>query len=160
MTKKQHGLTDAMCHFDSSYRFSRDRGIGQLANKIQSGELQLASSDDDEVSVFNLDSLGTDKLRAEITSYYFEYEMLLQDSPSDASALLSNFERTRILCPVRDGDLGVEVLNNEVEKHLEARGLKPVDQRFYHGRPVVPVKIVVLIPPAASQPYRLVQRAL
>ena len=136
-TKKQHGLTDAMCHFDTSYRFARDRGIGQLADKIQSGELQLASSDDDEVSVFNLEPLSTDKLRAEITSYYYEYEMLLQDSRSDASALLSNFELTRILCPVREGDLGVEGLNNEIEKHLEARGLKPVDQRFYHGRPVI-----------------------
>lgn len=137
VSKKQHSLNDAICHFETSYRFSRDRGIGQLADNIQSGELKLASSDDDEVRVLTLESLNAGNLRGEITSYYLEYETLLQDSTTDASTLLSNFESIRILCPFRDGKLGVEALNKVIEDHLESRGLKPLDQRFYHGRPVI-----------------------
>jgi exodeoxyribonuclease V alpha subunit len=137
VTKNQHGLTNAICHFETNYRFSMDQGIGQLANNIQSGEPHLQSSGDDEVSVYNLESLAADRLRPEIASYYFEYEMLLQDPESDAASLLSNFESTRILCPVRDGDLGVETLNSEMESYLEEKGLKASDQSFYHGRPLI-----------------------
>ena len=137
VSKKQHSLSNAMCHFETSFRFSRDRGIGQLADHIQSGNSNLASSDDDEVRVFTLESLSADKLRGAITSYFLEYETLMHDSTFDASALLSKFELTRILCPFRDGDLGVEALNEVIENHLEAKGLKPIDQRFYHGRPVI-----------------------
>ena len=135
--KKQHALTDTICHFETNYRFSMDQGIGQLAVNIQAGELTLLSSSDDEVSVYSLESLAQDRMRSEIASYYFEYEMLLQDPLSDAASLLSNFESTRILCPTRDGDLGVETLNREMETHLEAQGLKASEQSFYHGRPII-----------------------
>lgn len=132
-----HPLVDAMCHFEKSYRFSHDRGIGQLANKIRSGETHLTSSEDDEVRTFDLDSLAGTHRRREITSYYFEYEMLIQDPEIDPLALLTSFEQTRILCPVRDGDLGIESLNGEIECYLEEKGLKSVGQQFYHGRPII-----------------------
>ncbi len=135
--RQPHPLVDAMCHFDRSYRFSQDRGIGQLANKIRTGETQLASSEDDEVRVFNLDALGGNKFRFEITSYYFEYERLLQNPEIDSLTLLTNFEQSRILCPAREGELGIESLNTEIERYFEAKNLKQVDQPFYHGRPII-----------------------
>jgi len=134
---KPRQLVDAMCHFDKSYRFSRDRGIGHLARSIRAGESLLVSSEDDEVKIFSLDTLAGNNLGKEITSYYFEYEMLIQNPKIDALTLLANFEQTRILCAVRDGALGIESLNAEIERYLEARNLKKIGQDFYHGRPII-----------------------
>jgi exodeoxyribonuclease V alpha subunit len=134
---KPRQLVDAMCHFDKSYRFASESGIGQLASSIRAGEPNLVSSEDDEVQVFSLDTLAGNNLGKEITSYYFEYEMLIQNSEIDAKTLLANFEQTRILCAVRDGELGIESLNTEIERYLEVKNLKQIEQDFYHGRPII-----------------------
>ncbi len=135
--QKPHHLVDAICHLEKNYRFSRHQGIGQLANAIRSGDPRLNSSADDDVQVFGLESLSPDKLRKEISSYYFEYEMLLGDSQTDALTLIESFDQTRILCPMREGTLGLVSLNREMEAHLESRGLKKAGQQFYHGRPIL-----------------------
>ena len=63
--------------------------------------------------------------------------MLIQDQEIDPLSLLSSFEQTRILCPLRDGELGVESLNREIESYLESKQVKPAGQDFYHGRPII-----------------------
>lgn len=132
-----HRLVDARCHFEKSYRFSDDSGIGQLANRIRTNDTRLTSSQDNEVKIFGLDALEENNLGDEISSYYFEYIMLLQDQNTDPLTLLTRFEQTRILCPVREGELGIESLNFAIENYLEAKDLKPADQKFYHGRPII-----------------------
>ncbi len=134
---KPHHLVDAICHLEKNYRFSQQQGIGLLANAIRSGDKDLNSSIDDEVQVFGLASLKTDRLRKEISSYFFEYEMLLADPQADVLTLIQCFDQTRILCPTREGTLGLLSLNIEIESHLESRGLKRAGQSFYHGRPIL-----------------------
>ena len=109
-----------------SHVSTHDRGIGKLASSIRTGESHLVSSEDDEVQIFGLDTLANNNLGKEITSYYFEYEMLIQNPEIDAITLLANFEQARILCAVRDGELGIESLNTEIERYLESRNLKQI----------------------------------
>ncbi|MFP6805604.1 MAG: exodeoxyribonuclease V subunit alpha [Pseudomonadales bacterium] len=132
-----HKLVDSICHLQKNYRFAQYQGIGQLANLIRSGDAQLESSVDDEVRVLNISALSPAKLSREISSYFFEYEMLIRDTDIDALTLIHSFEQTRILCPLRDGDLGIETLNKEIESYLESKDLKPSAQAFYHGRPIL-----------------------
>ena len=53
------------------------------------------------------------------------------------TAVLEAFERFRLLCAVREGDWGVQGLNQAVEKALEAQGWLRKSGEWYVGRPVM-----------------------
>ena len=63
-----------------------------------------------------------------------EQQALLQ---AWASAVLSTFDRSRVLCAVREGDWGVEGLNGAIESALRRDGLIARQGEWYEGRPVM-----------------------
>ncbi|MEY2655667.1 MAG: hypothetical protein RLZZ524_2695, partial [Pseudomonadota bacterium] len=54
-----------------------------------------------------------------------------------AGAVLACFDRSRVLCAVREGDWGVEGLNRAIEAALRRDGLIARQGEWYEGRPVM-----------------------
>ena len=54
-----------------------------------------------------------------------------------ARRVLSELDRFRVLCAVRDGDWGVVGLNRAIEKRLREDGLLAGGSEWYEGRPVI-----------------------
>lgn len=127
----RHGLMDAVCHLTQSFRFSEERGIGRLSNRIRSGA-PIDRGDDDQVSMRPLAELTA----AAAVACYGDYLDLLQRDAGPA-ALLSAFDSVRILTPAREGGHGVTHLNDSIEASLVETGRIAAGQRFYHGRPIL-----------------------
>jgi exodeoxyribonuclease V alpha subunit len=77
---------------------------------------------------------------------YRSYLETIGNRPSTASAevtdewvrrVLSELDRFRVLCAVRDGDWGVVGLNRAIEKRLRVEGLISGGSEWYEGRPVI-----------------------
>lgn len=125
-----HRLQDALCQLTESHRFSPDRGIGRLARAVQAGQVELG--DRDEVSAAPIAELTPARLAA----LYGDYIDAIA-ARDDADRLIDTFGRTRLLTPMKDGDHGVRVMNEQMEELLIDRGLIGTDRGFYHGRPVL-----------------------
>ena len=126
-----HGLVDAVCHLEQSYRFSPDRGIGRLSAAIRAGE-RVERLDDDEVRTLPLADFTT---RTALDTYGDYLAMLT--GQADPAELLDAFEKVRILSPAREGDHGVAGINRDIEAALADNGVIVAGQHFYHGRPIL-----------------------
>ena len=131
-----HPLNDAICRLMVSHRFSSNKGIGRIAQHIveQNAELPV---EDDEITVSDPQSLMSGERSSLLLAHYQEYVELLRSSETNPIVLSQTFERVRLLSPMRDGDLGVQDLNDTIEQELEQQGLKTPFNDFYHGRPIL-----------------------
>jgi len=126
-----HKLKDALCRLTKSYRFDADQGIGQLARAIQQGEPISANT---QVSIRPVTELQQNP--SLLLAPFADYLALAADTNRTAGELLDQFEQTRILSAVREGDYGVEQLNLGIEAQLLATGFR-TGPAFYHGRPIM-----------------------
>ncbi|MDA0789812.1 MAG: exodeoxyribonuclease V subunit alpha [Proteobacteria bacterium] len=131
-----HPMHDVVCRLTRSHRFSADEGIGRLAAHIAQRTTSLPATDA-QVRVESPQRLaatdGAELLVAELRPYL----ELLEARERDPGKLVRAFEATRILAPMREGDLGVLSINDTIEALLTERGLRQATQAFYHGRPIL-----------------------
>jgi len=132
-------LRDQIILLQKSYRFRKDSGIPQLSELVNEGEASQAIEllDDDEFGDVNMiaveDSQKLQQLLEQTVSSYYE-PLVKAASPE---AMLEVFNTFRLLSPHRKGPLGVEDLNNRIEKLLISKGLVSPYASWYHGRPVI-----------------------
>jgi exodeoxyribonuclease V alpha subunit len=128
--------------------------IGRLAQAVNAGEAQAATAllqaapggalawapSRSAAEVVQLALHG----RAGAEVGYRAYLELLPLRPADAAAfaawvraVLTAFDRFRVLCAVREGDWGVAGLNLAIERALVAAGLLGRRGEWYEGRPVM-----------------------
>jgi exodeoxyribonuclease V alpha subunit len=117
------------------------------------GQLALAVNDGDVARAQGVLRGGADEVRWIEQAHqhhvvqlagdgYRPYLELLAQGPAGAHddwvrGVLQRFEAFRILCAVRDGEWGVEGLNQAIEQRLEAAGLVRRSGEWYVGRPVM-----------------------
>lgn len=130
-----HLLTDATCRLERSYRFSSDKGIGRLAASIRRASTELPKGDD-EVGILDITELS-ERAGETLANIYTDYLEHLRQSDVTPASLIQAFDRMRILSPIREGELGVERINEKIEAHLRITGWTREAHRFYHGRPVI-----------------------
>ena len=133
------GLGDCIVSLDRSYRFSNTIGIGGLSRSVNQGNAgaaidQLRDPSDTQVDWEKSKSVRTfhRKMSEQIIAGFSDY--LKAEDPHDALVLLSRF---RILCGVRKGPYGIEMINRLAEEALRREGLIQSDGPWYRGRPVL-----------------------
>ena len=138
-TESSSPLRDSITVLRRSYRFGSESGIGQLSRGIQAGDndavFQLLKRRD-------LPDIGWEELSApaamqsRLERWILEAYSGCLEAGSSAEALMF-FARNRILCAVRQGQLGVAACNQIAEDTLTRKG--PVRPRgaWYRGRPVI-----------------------
>lgn len=144
-------IADSLCMLQKSYRFDVRSGIGQLAKAINRGQPsavdEVFKRDYSDISHHALNSENYNQmLKTLVEEYgrYLQHLELAMASPAtetqeqQAKAALECFNQCRVLCAVREGDFGVNGLNQRIERALAARRLIDVqDELWYHGRPVM-----------------------
>lgn len=120
-----------------SHRFDAGGGIGQLASAVRDGQEQeaLALLESKRLAL-HWQSLKGSKAEAFLVQQAEQgFAALMQaKSPQDALKALDGF---RILCALRQGNLGVEGINPLVERHLRSQGLIATTDGQYRGRPLL-----------------------
>ncbi|MDN3653114.1 exodeoxyribonuclease V subunit alpha [Thalassotalea ponticola] len=126
---------DYLCYLTYSRRFRSDGGIGQLAACVINGDAekgwQLISQGDEEVAWSGSDNFYQ-YLVGLVNRYYVS--LLRCDALDEAFALLDGF---RILSPGRNGEYGVDHINQSVEQILQSKGLVYDINKPYHGKPIM-----------------------
>jgi exodeoxyribonuclease V alpha subunit len=151
-------MADSLCMLQKSYRFGAHSGIGQLAKAINSGQAsEFETVWQSNFSDIELHSISGANYSSMIKRLVVEYREYLQYLGADdianvgpdavhrqvdkAKLALKLFARCRLLCAVREGDFGVEGLNNRIERALAAQRLiRTQDELWYQGRPVMVIR--------------------
>ncbi len=145
-----------------SRRFTSSSGIGRLALAVNDGDaeiaratltegaeslhvLRLSGEQDRALEQLLLDGLPGDDERP--IGYAHFLELMREERPTlDAAPeawdvwagkVLKAFDQFQLLCAVRKGPWGVEVLNERIAHALQSRGLLEQDHGWYEGRPVL-----------------------
>ncbi|KGJ91967.1 exodeoxyribonuclease V subunit alpha [Colwellia psychrerythraea] len=132
---------DYLTFLVKSRRFDGQGGIGLIANSVIEGDVKrswkLLSDSITQVPEGQL-TLAQGELSTWLAPLVRQYYQPIEScrSVSDAFALLSQF---RVLCATRQGDYGVERLNEMIKSYL-GKNNAPYQQNqhaLYHGQPIM-----------------------
>nr|WP_086939289.1 exodeoxyribonuclease V subunit alpha [Thaumasiovibrio occultus] len=139
-SEQSQPLSDCLCILQKSHRFHAKSGIGLVAGAVNQGNVVLldrmldASMADVAWSPLSTDAYA-DLLRQLVEAYRPTMLAAKSESPQ---AVLAQFNQVRLLCALREGDTGVEGMNQRIVKALRREGLiSDKDELWYVGRPVM-----------------------
>lgn len=146
-TQSEFKLADCIAFLQHSYRFDAKSGIGQLAlavNTNNSGILNYVEQQSSEghfsdiILDYDFVSTPIEKLVNSAASHYANYLTLIAQGASVAQVHAA-FASYQLLAAVREGDYGVNSLNQRIERVLQQQGLISVNpnQRHYIGMPIM-----------------------
>jgi len=131
-------VADSVVLLKRSYRFARNSGIGRLARCINAGDadaVQCVLEDGalPEVGWHTLTAAGVAPALLDWAAARYG-ECL---TAADAATALAAFRAFRVLCALKAGPLGMDAINQAIERVLAERGLIRPEHRWYAGRPVM-----------------------
>lgn len=130
-------LRDAVVLLERSYRFAAGGGIAALAGAVRrgdAGQALAALRSGGELSWVQ-EPLDRQRWRAAVAPHLHRYAQAVRGG--DERAAFEAFAEFRVLAAVREGPVGVEWLNGELERALAAElGLQPA-RGWFPGRAVM-----------------------
>ena len=146
-TQSEFKLADCIAFLQHSYRFDAKSGIGQLALAVNTNNrgilnyVEQQSSEghfSDIILDYDFVSIPIEKLVNSAASHYANYLTLIAQGASVAQVHAA-FASYQLLAAVREGDYGVNSLNQRIERVLQQQGLISVNpnQRHYIGMPIM-----------------------
>lgn len=130
-------LGDAVVLLTHSHRFAGDSGIGELARRINggdvSGTLNLLKEDRSDLA-WNAAPTPNDLLER-LDQGYAPY--ISAANSADPAAAFAAFNSFRVLCAQREGAWGVAGINEALEARIKRRSKVSARERWYVGRPVM-----------------------
>lgn len=131
-------IRNHVCHLRKSHRFSEHSGIAALARAANAGDVnawqKVASGKFADLQLFELTEKHRQDLIKQSAKLYAEYQHLINandNSDAVAKTVHETFNRYRILCAVKEGELGVSGVNQALEQHLGHQ------DTWYAGRPIM-----------------------
>ncbi|WP_413113730.1 exodeoxyribonuclease V subunit alpha [Thaumasiovibrio sp. DFM-14] len=134
-------LADGLCMLRKSHRFHAQSGIGQLASAVNAGNVaqveQVWAQHYSDIARYELSAENYAGLIQRLITEYRRYFVAAKEGQS-APAVLKYYNQVRLLCALREGDTGVEGMNQRIERALRQQGLIGArDETWYVGRPVM-----------------------
>ena len=130
-------LGDAVVLLTHSHRFAGDSGIGELARRINggdvSGTLNLLKEQRRDLA-WNAEPTPTDLLERLDRGYA---AFLAAAKSADPQAAFAAFNDFRALTAQREGAWGVAGINEALEARIKRRERLPSRERWYAGRPIM-----------------------
>ncbi len=134
-------ISDSLCMLQKSHRFHALSGIGQLAFSVNQGNTHRVESvwqqGFGDIEHHPLTTESYISLISRLVNAYKPYFLAAKEGqkPEDVLAL---FADVRLLCAIRNGDTGVDGMNQRVERHLRQLNLiQDHDDLWYIGRPIM-----------------------
>ncbi len=130
-------LGDAVVLLTHSHRFAGDSGIGELARRINGGEvaatLNLLKEQRSDLA-WNAEPTPADLLERLDRGYA---PFLAAAKSADPAAAFAAFNDFRALTAQREGAWGVAGINEALEARIKRRERLPSRERWYAGRPIM-----------------------
>ena len=130
-------LGDAVVLLTHSHRFAGDSGIGELARRINGGEvagtLSLLKEQRSDLA-WNAEPTPADLLERLDRGYA---PFLAAAKSADPAAAFAAFNDFRSLTAQREGSWGVAGINEVLEARVKRRALVASRERWYVGRPIM-----------------------
>jgi len=130
-------LGDAVVLLTHSHRFAGDSGIGELARRINggdvSGTLNLLKEDRSDLA-WNAQPTPNELLER-LDQGYSPY--ISAAKSADPAAAFAAFNTFRALCAQREGAWGVAGINEALEARIKRRSQVASRERWYVGRPIM-----------------------
>jgi exodeoxyribonuclease V alpha subunit len=121
-----------------SHRFTAQSGVGQLAQSINTGNVQRCISlllDDNYPDVSWCKETEVSELVSKLMPNYIQYfKAISKGNIIEAFELLAKHQ---VLCAQRSGTMGVDELNSAIEKELNKQNLIDTSREFYPGRAII-----------------------
>ena len=120
---------DFVTELQHSRRFDDGSGIGVLAKQVIAGQATKTQATLNHFE--DVDWINHDQLNGQLSQWIHQYFRPIGQSPTLKDAF-KQVKAFRILCATREGDRGVEAINEFVSKRLNTN-LQP----FYKGQPIM-----------------------
>ncbi|MEW6982846.1 exodeoxyribonuclease V subunit alpha [Colwelliaceae bacterium 6471] len=147
LPKAKNQAGDHVTFLLKSRRFDGEGGIGQIASAVINGQCskswQLLTSPANEPETTTKEQSGLHELQIhqtdandwlpELVSQYYA-PLYRFNNVAEAFIQLSRF---RVLCATRQGEFGVEKMNDLIQTLLTNQGIIPFTQGPYHGQPIM-----------------------
>ena len=130
-------LGDAVVLLTHSHRFAGDSGIGELARRINGGEVSATLSllkEQRSDLAWNAEPTPADLLERLDRGYA---PFLAAAKSADPQAAFAAFNDFRALCAQREGTWGVAGINEALEARVKRRRQVVSRERWYAGRPIM-----------------------
>ena len=130
-------LGDAVVLLTHSHRFAGDSGIGELARRINGGEVSATLSllkEQRSDLAWNAQPTPADLLERLDRGYA---PFLAAAKSADPQAAFAAFNDFRALCAQREGTWGVAGINEALEARVKRRRQVASRERWYAGRPIM-----------------------
>lgn len=130
---KENSLSEHIIELQKSYRFDKNKGIGQISDAVLNGKLDHKEINnfekDNEVRVF------TDYKSKDFEAFYELYQTYI--SEQDTLNAIKEFSKVRLLSPVHKGEFSVEYFNQKIEAFLKNKGFLFPQFGFYHNQAIM-----------------------
>lgn len=141
------GIRQSLSLLTKSYRFDQDSGIGHLATAVNKGDashslsiLRGAGGRYPDLSWYQIEQEGGGLEIAALAKGYDDYWLAVKEvlqGELSISSLFQEFANYQILCAVRTGDYGVEVLNQALQAFFYKRGRMRNPLAWYPGKAII-----------------------
>ena len=130
-------LGDAVVLLTHSHRFAGDSGIGELARRINGGDVSgtLNLLKEDRSDLAWIAAPTPNDLLERLDQGYAPY--IAAAKSADPAAAFAAFNAFRTLCAQREGAWGVAGINETLEARIKRRSQVASRERWYVGRPVM-----------------------
>jgi exodeoxyribonuclease V alpha subunit len=128
-----HPLFEHVIELRHSHRYSDDKGIGKFSKAVIGNDesvIKTFMSNKDE-QVF-IDSNYSPEL---LNQFIKGYENFMLEK--DIHQALFKLNKLRVLCAIKEGEHGLKVINQKIEKYLQQKKIINITGAFYENRPVI-----------------------
>ena len=137
-------IRNHICHLRKSYRFDENSGIGALARASNNGDFQQWSQAKNhgfaDLRFLDLTDESYQIFVKQAANEYAQFIKQIDATGMDDESVLAihnAFSRYQILCALKDGQLGVNGLNEAVEAQLNKNNVIDTSRAWYAGRPII-----------------------
>jgi exodeoxyribonuclease V alpha subunit len=132
-----HPLSGHIIELMKSHRFTSDGGIGKLSTAI------INNNQDALINWINASQMPPVQIDTNGSSSLFEefivgYEAYIKER--DTAKAIKNLNSLRVLCAIRESDVGVYAVNKKIETLLQQKKLINTGDDFYENRPIIVTK--------------------
>ena len=133
------GLDDSIVYLTKSYRFGPDSGIGRLAAFVKEGggELELLDSIFKTYNDLNHEHFSFQQEQLDVVIKNLLKRLKESQTLYDPQKLLEYWKSSSWLAVLRRGLTGTDRLNRLMEQQIAAERILPIENGWYHGRPVI-----------------------
>ncbi len=133
------GLDDSIVCLTKSYRFGPDSGIGRLAAFVKEGggELELLDSIFKTYNDLNHEHFSFQQEQLDVVIKSLLNKLKESQTLYDPQKLLEYWKSSSWLAVLRRGLTGTDRLNRLMEQQIAAERIVPIENGWYHGRPVI-----------------------